>query len=537
MNPLLHGLAANPALPPELVDRLIELALAVAVARAGAETGTEAGVDTDPAGELLDALADRSDLRHDQVLSLAAGAEHTAVRLARDGKLTAADVDPVRQPLAALALLDEGAGRPEWARLLAADPDPRVRWRLASCPGLPPDVAQTLAADPDTGVVAELALWTTAAVTALLARHPHAEVRREAALNEATPPAALAALITGEGLAPAESCLVCDLKEIPFTHHPYCPDADCELRGGAECDGTHGSTVFETWERAVRNPATPPEAAVTFVDHPSMILRWALAERSDLPSHVYARLAEDPLPGVWEAVAVNPALDEELVRALATDDRLVLRRGLARHPRLPLDVLTLLATTTRLGPELLPRVASASPAEVAELAGSPHAAVRMLVAHRRDLPPRVRDALAADPDAAVVKAVAPHPGLSGEQLRAMVARHGVRVASRVAANPDAPGALLTELARHEPPVRRTLRQIAAHPNATADALLPALADARAGLRAAAHPALAPSVLLALLEDPDEERAEAAASNPALPPAVMEELVARYAGPGVTRPVS
>ncbi|WP_405680440.1 hypothetical protein OG859_33545 [Streptomyces sp. NBC_00048] len=53
------------------------------------------------------------------------------------------------------------------------------------------------------------------------------------------------------------------------------------------------------------------------------------------------------------------------------------------------------------------------------------------------------------------------------------------MAAHVAANPDAPGALLAELARHEP-VRKTLRRIAVHPNATADALLPALADAGEG---------------------------------------------------------
>ncbi|WP_328924148.1 hypothetical protein OG429_05520 [Streptomyces sp. NBC_00190] len=109
------------------------------------------------------------------------------------------------------------------------------------------------------------------------------------------------------------------------------------------------------------------------------------------------------------------------------------------------------------------------------------------------------------------------------------------MAAHVAANPDAPGALLAELARHEP-VRKTLRRIAVHPNATADALLPALADARAGRCAAAHPALAPSVLLALLEGPDEGGPRPR-PNPALPPAVMEELVARYSEPGVTRPVS
>ncbi|GAB3887644.1 hypothetical protein GCM10027612_26820 [Microbispora bryophytorum subsp. camponoti] len=104
------------------------------------------------------------------------------------------------QPLAALALLTEGAGRPEWARLVAADPDAGCRERLAACPGLPTDVAETLAADTDIRVVAELALWTTSDMATRLAEHPHAEVRRAVAANEATPPSVLAALLTGEGL-------------------------------------------------------------------------------------------------------------------------------------------------------------------------------------------------------------------------------------------------------------------------------------------------------------------------------------------------
>ncbi|MEV4298763.1 hypothetical protein [Microbispora rosea] len=94
------------------------------------------------------------------------------------------------QPLAALALLGEGAGRPEWARLVAADPDAGRRERLAACPGLPADVAETLAADPDIRVVVELALWTTSDMAARLAEHPHAEARRAVAANEATPPSA-----------------------------------------------------------------------------------------------------------------------------------------------------------------------------------------------------------------------------------------------------------------------------------------------------------------------------------------------------------
>lgn len=148
-----------------------------------------------------------------------------------------------------------------------------------------------------------------------------------------------------------------------------------------------------------------------------------------------------------------------------------MRRGLAYHPRIPLDVLTHLAGTTKTGETPLPRIVTASATEIEGLARSPRPAVRMLVARRRDLPAGVRDALAADPDAKVVKSIAPHPGLSAAQLRSMAQRHGIRVLARVAANPDAPSELLEELALHDPPAQKALREIARHRRATAPALL------------------------------------------------------------------
>ncbi|MGC5565520.1 hypothetical protein ACPYPG_22150 [Streptomyces sp. FR-108] len=507
MHHLLCGLAANPALPSELVDRLISLA------------------DDD----LADDLACRPDLSRAQAVALVERVEESALRLAYEGRLTADDVDPAARPDAALALLDQGVGvsHPEWARLLATDPDPERREKLAACPVLPPDVVDTLAADPDVRVVAELALWTTAPdVAAGLAAHPHAEVRRAVAANEATPPAVLAALLTGEGLPPARQCLVCDREEIPFVHDPQCSRPDCDLPAGASCDGSHESTVHGTREAALRNPATPIEAAVAFADHPSMLLRWALATREDLPRRACARLASDPAPGIRADLAGNPALDETLIRALAEDPDPAVRRALAHHPRVPLDVLTRLATTAKVGATLLPRVAAASPAETEDLASSPDPAARMLVAHRRDLPPGVRDRLAEDPDAKVVKALAPHPGLTEAQLRAMAVRHGVRVLAKVATNPDATPALLDELTRHEPPVQKVFREIARHRAAPASALLACLADPRARPVAAAHPALPSAVITELLTDTDWQVAEAAATNPSLPVAVMSDLAWR-----------
>ncbi|MFB7368269.1 hypothetical protein ACFC0D_00235 [Streptomyces sp. NPDC056222] len=506
MNPVLRGLAANTSLPSELVDRLITVA------------------DTDTDTDIAAALAGRSDLSQAQAVELASRFEENAGRLAHEGTLTVADIDPVAQPHIALALLREGADRPEWARRLAEDPMVERRAQLAACPGLPLDVAEKLAVDTDVRVVAELALWTTPELAARLAAHPHAEVRSGVAANEATPPAVLAALITGEGLPLAQRCLVCDREETPFVHDPQCPRLDCDLRPGASCDGSHDSTILDIRQAALRNRATPAEAVVDLVDHPSTLLRWEIAARTDLPSEAYERLAADANPGVRADLASNSAIDHALIRVLASDRDHDVRRKLAHNPHVPLDVLTDLAATTKIGPTLLPRIAAASPAEIEALAASPNAVVRMLLAQRRDLPPEIRDALATDPDVKVVKSIATHPGLSEAQLRAMVDRHGARVVARVATNGDATPALLEDLSRHEPPVQKAFREVARHRHATAPALLACLADKQARPIAAGHPSLPPQVIADLLTDADWQVAEAAAANPSLPLAVMAELV-------------
>lgn len=472
---VLCGLAANTALPAELVDRLIAVAAADA--------------------DFVDDLACRADLSRAQTLALFARVPETGVLLAREGRLTAADVDPAAQPDTALALLDEGRGEPEWARFLAADPWAARRERLAACAGLPPDVAETLAADPDPRVAAELALWTTAPeVATRLAEHPHADVRRALAWNEAVPPAVLAALVGGEGL----------------------PDEPG--------DDFHESTAHDVCHAALRNPATPTEAVVLFATHPSTMLRWALATRPDLPPEVGRRLATDPVPGIRADLAENPAIDEALMRALADDEDPDVRRHLAHNPYVPLDLLTRLAATTKLGAALPPRIATASTAEVEELARSTEPTVRMLLAARRDLPAGIRDALAADPDAKVLKSIAPHPGLSEGQLRAMVEGHGARVLAKVATNPDASGELLEALTRHRPPVQKAFREVARHPRATPHSLLACLAVTDARSMAAGHPALPPTAVVELLADEDCQVARAAAGNPALPRAVMPELM-------------
>ncbi|MEV4275923.1 hypothetical protein [Actinoplanes xinjiangensis] len=499
---LLHGLARNPALPSTLVDRLI------------------AQADDELAAE----LAHRSDLDPGQVRALVPRSESALLRLAWAGRLDPADIDPVRWPEVALALLDQGRGRAEWAELLAGDPNPKRRERLAACPGLPAAVSARLAEDPDPRVVAELAIFTADRhLLTRLAGHPHAEVRAGVAGNPAAPPEVLAGLATadrrGRGGRPPETCDVCVREPIPFVHDPGCRRRDCELPPGAACDGTHESVIHSLLARVVDNPATPGMVAAELVGHSSAYVRWPLAARPDLPAEAAVRLADDPIPGVRADLAENPAVPEDVLRRLAADESREVRRRVTRNPNVPLD---LLSRTT--GGDLLPRIAAATPEEVRQLAGSPDPQLRMLAAERRDLPPEIRDRLAADPDAKVAKAVAPHPGITEDLLRTMVSRHGVQVLARVAANPEAPPALLLDLARHVPPAQRVFREIVTRADAPADALELCLADGRARLIAAAHPALPVNRIVALLGDADGRSVTAAATNPSLPVSEMERII-------------
>jgi hypothetical protein len=334
-----------------------------------------------------------------------------------------------------------------------------------------------------------------------LARHPHMTVRRATATNERTPPALLALLATDRGIDGVRWCFGCDGTEYPPP--------------GMECDGTHRGAVWDLHYALADNPATPAAAVAAFVDHPSAVVRWTLAARTDQTEAIYQRLAADPVPGVRAYVAGNPAIGEALIRAMAVDRTHDVQRRLAHNPALPLDLVPALAAATRIGPTLLPGIARAMPDELEVLAGSPDPTVRMLVAQRLDLPQHLVDRLATDADAKVLASVAANPALAERQLRAMLAGHGLRVAARVAANPACSPELLTELAARRPSAHRVFRAIAAHPNATAEALVQCLADPSARPIAARHPALPAAALAALLDDPDPTVAENAAANPSL----------------------
>lgn len=483
------GLARNPALPPSLVDQLTA-------------TGDS---------HVWQDLAERDDLSRDQVLSLARrGGSAVVVRLLARGLLAPDQVDSY-DPAVAVAIADLVPLADGWARRVAAEPDPAIRAALATTAHVPPDVIATLADDPVLDVVTELAgsPRLTEAMAERLATHPHLGVRRAVASNEHAP-ARILATLANRRVPAADLCQVCDSSGYWVAQRWRCDGGHLDAQDDMDCALAH-------------NPRTPPTAISGFATHPATLVRWGLAARTDLPPESYRSLIQDPIPGIRGEVAENPAVDEGSLRTLAGDPSPDVRRRLAHHPGLPLDLLATLATSTRIGPTLLPRIAAATPAEATGLAAAPDPTVRMLLAQRHDLPRLVVDQLARDPDAKVLASVATNPALTDHQLRRLVAHHEPRVAARVAANPACPAELLTQLARQTPPVRKALRRIAAHPNAPAPALLACLTDPGARPIAASHPALPASAISQLLADPDLQVAAAAAANPSLPEPAMRDL--------------
>ncbi|MEU4254057.1 hypothetical protein AB0F15_42360 [Amycolatopsis sp. NPDC026612] len=301
-----------------------------------------------------------------------------------------------------------------------------IRTELSARFPLPGPIVDLLAADPDLDVVTSAARCQVP--MARLAADPRRAVRRALAANEQAPPDLLRRIVRE-----AESCR-------------WAPVA-----------WEQGASPDDLLATLAGNPATPPDS---LPGGGHVLVRWAMASRTDLAGEVYAELAEDAMPGVRYDLARNPAAVAFLPRLLARDDSREIRRAAAHNPRVPLRLLAELALETRIGRVLVPRVATATEAELRTLACSAAAQVRRLAAAHPDLPADLVARFAEDPDAGVARAVAPHPGLSPAQLRTL-ARHGTAVHPRIAEHPRCPADLARALLDGAPV--RALRVLARHP--------------------------------------------------------------------------
>ncbi|MFD4675911.1 hypothetical protein ACFWNN_39735 [Lentzea sp. NPDC058450] len=392
-------------------------------------------------------LAARGDLTESHVRTLLShGSSSVAYVLLSRRTVAPADV-PLTDEAVALAVTSHPDADPSVARVLAHHPDESVRAELPEwAASLPQDVIARLAADTPP-VVAELLLFhaVPASLASALSDHPSPEVRAALARSPHTPAEVLTSL-SPEPLA----------REL------------------------------------ASNPATPPSLAADLL--PWHASRYYLASRTDLPESAYAALASELEPGILANLAANPAVPVPILRSLAETP--TLRGAVLHNPAIPLDLLVELAPVARTGANLVPRIESATPAELESLAGSPVEQVRMMVA----------------------SVVAGRPGVVLEDL---VARHGPWLYPRAAANPLCTPELLHHMASHADSAA-TYRAVARHPAAAGETLLLCLGDARARHFAAAHPNLPEGTIMELLGS--EFTAGAAAANPSLPLYAMEHLV-------------
>ncbi|MDX3663489.1 hypothetical protein PV646_39915 [Streptomyces sp. ID05-26A] len=422
--------------------------------------------------ELAPVLADRNDLTPQHVRAVLAHGDSLAVHTLLEKELARPEDVPIANESVALVLTGRADADPALARALAFHPDPSVRANLPewAC-ALPTDVIALLARDPSPSVVAELVLFheLPLPLASTVSRHPDPVVRRAVASSPHTPASVLATLDRGE-LA----------REL------------------------------------AANPTTPAALAADLLPHHAS--RYFLAERVDLPSGVYEQLASELEPGILSQLAANPAVPVPVLRQLSGTR--ALRPVVLRNPSIPLDLLTELAPAARIGPDPVPRIASASATELRDLAASPVAQVRLMVASRTDLPADLFARLVTDADHGVAAAAAPRA--TAAELWELVSRHGVPVFAGVARNPSCPPELLHHMALRAESTGKVRRAVAGHAAARGETLLLCLGDARARHLAAAHPHLPVGTILELLGS--EFTAGAAAANPSLPVRVMEDLV-------------
>jgi len=459
-SPELSGLAGNPGLPQQLLDHFTAVA------------------DED----LCEDLAQRDGLTLQQVRNLAVRCSPWTLRgLIADGVVPLQDI-PQDDPWLVVAATGRTDVPASWIRDLARGTDVSLRIELVEFGGHSEELLYLLSGDSHTGVVCVVAehAGLPADLARRLAAHPDLRIRDALARNAATPPDVLAVLLADGGSPPVERCNRCE-----------------DLAEGC---GDHEAGVQRLRMAALQNPSTPAAGLDRFPGSPDIWVRATLAGRPELSDDAYRRLAADRDSRVRREAAANPAVGEALIRALAADPDRSVRNAVAANPALPMSLLKQLAPAVRMGTELWPRIAAASPEELHDLAHSTTAQLRALVATHPDLPIDLVTTLAGDPDPSVAKRLARHPALTPHRLHALAERHGPTLYPALARNPNCPPDLLHAMAVTTATTHDTLVEMAKHRSVT------------------------PETLQLCLDHPYERVRAAAAGNPSLPVPAMARLL-------------
>jgi len=151
-------------------------------------------------------------------------------------------------------------------------------------------------------------------------------------------------------------------------------------------------------------------------------MRWAVAQREDLPLDLAIRFAEDTSRDVRAAVAHRPDLPDDVVVRLAGDSEWNVREKVAERASLPDEAVLRLASRDTLYLATMLEPGSASPEAAEKLAADGDPEVRGTVAGRADLSPATFVKLAKDRKLGVVWAVASNPACPPEALETAMRR-------------------------------------------------------------------------------------------------------------------
>ncbi|MGI5241262.1 hypothetical protein [Dactylosporangium sp. CA-139066] len=348
--------------------------------------------------------------------------------------------------------------------------------------------------------------WTEEAF-ATLAAHPDRQVRVDLAEAGSLPPP-LRARLVDDPEASVRAATITGPSWRPYweRREPTLPHWAYERLAGDPSERVL-ETLRSTYSvpAQFRDPPAPPAAQE--LDLEALARSEVAAERLEaarapgLPAELVARLAADPVPSIRLAVSMRRELTEQQRAAIDYEVRPADRIRAARW-----------AATTD------------DPDELRRCVESAHIGLRRSVAYNRNLSPAQIEVLAADPDFAVRLLLCEnHREVPGDLVLATYLESRVITAPDMLRHPSFPRRGLAARAGDENPRIRALVHL--DPDAS-PALIDRLSrDEHPQVRAwsAGDPRLTAARVLELLEDP--ETASGAASNPNLPEAAMDAIIA------------
>jgi len=253
-------------------------------------------------------------------------------------------------------------------------------------------------------------------------------------------------------------------------------------------------------------------------------VRRDLARHPKLPPELMPQLAQDKDEGVRRYLALHPQLPPAAMSQLAQDSSEYVRRNLAQHPKLPPELMPQLAhDEDKYVRQNLAGHPQLSPEAMSRLAHDEDKYVRQNLGGHPQLPPELMSRLAQDKDEGVRRNLGRHPQLPPAAMSQLAQDKDEYVRQNLAKHPQLPPELMPRLAQDKDEGVR--RNLARHPKLPPAAMSQLAQDSDEGVRRylALHPQLPPELMSRLAQDSSEYVRRNLAQHPQLPPELMPQL--------------